>query len=174
MNELATDHRRALNALKQVIPILESADFRWVITGGFACYVYGVDRKITDIDIDIDTSKDDPEFQSLLKALAPNITQPLQHFVDQNYDNYNVEATFDNLIVDICPMAELKMFNRACDSYKLCYPSGFPEIEIVSFCGVNLPLLSKQWIINDKEQLVWQRESDRKDIEGLKCLLARG
>jgi len=38
------------------------------------------------------------------------------------------------------------------------------------FC-MALPLLFKQWIIKDKEQLVWQLESDIKDIEGLKRLL---
>ena len=165
-------HFKAIKALQQVIPLLEACKFRWVITGGFACYVYGVDRDITDIDIDIDTSKDDSKFKSLLQSLEPHTTQPLIHYVDQNLDNYNVEATFDGVIVDICPMAELKMFNKASESYEFCYPSGFPDIEIRSFEGLDLPLLAKQWIIKDKEQLVWQRESDLQDIEGLKKLQA--
>jgi hypothetical protein len=155
MKSMETKHFEAVNALKQTIPLLEKHNFMWVITGGFACYVYGVDRDITDIDIDIDTSKDDPSFHSLLKELEPYITQPLEHYVDQNYDNYNFEATSGTQVVDICPMAQLRIFNKAIGSYELCYSNGFPPFEIISFDGMDLPLLSKTEIIKDKEKLVW-------------------
>lgn len=162
--------REALAALQYMIPLLKP--FRWVITGGFACYVYGVKRPITDIDIDIDTTKNNPDFQSLLLSLEPYKSQPLEHFVDQNYDNYSFEATFGEQVVDICPMAELKVFDKKCESYQLFYGGGFPEIEVVSFCGIELPLLSKELIIKNKEMLVWQRDSDTTDVEALKHLMA--
>jgi len=81
MSKIEEKRLKALKALRQVIPLLETHDFKWVITGGFACYVYGVDREITDIDIDIDTTKDDHHFQLLVKALLPYITQPLQNYL---------------------------------------------------------------------------------------------
>lgn len=162
---------QAFKALQKVIPLLEAHNFRWVITGGFACYVYGVDREITDIDIDIDTSKDNADFQSFMKELEPYITQPLMNYIDQNYNNYNFEATLDNVVVDICPMSQLKVFNKEINAYELCYKNGFPPYELTPFCGISLPLLSKTEIIKDKEKLVWQRESDLRDIEGLKELL---
>lgn len=68
----------ALAALRFIIPILERYNFRWVITGGFTCYIYGVERPITDIDIDIDASKNTPQFKKFLKELEPHITQPLE------------------------------------------------------------------------------------------------
>ena len=86
----------AIEALNFIIPILNKFHFRWVITGGFACFVYGVKRPLTDIDIDIDTSKDSPEFDDFLMQIAPFVFQPLEHFVDINYDNYNVEITYKN------------------------------------------------------------------------------
>ncbi len=171
MNTLDNKRSLSLSALKHVIPLMQERDFRWVITGGFACYVYGVEREITDIDIDIDTTKEDPYFQSLQAELESYITQPLLHYVDQNYDNYNFEATFDEVVIDICSMAELKKFDKATASFMPCYPHGYPDVELVPFEGIELPLLSKRWIIKDKEQLIWQRESDIKDIEGLKRLL---
>jgi len=174
MSNIEEKRLKALKALEQVIPLLEARDFKWVITGGFACYVYGVDREITDIDIDIDTTKDDSHFQSFIKALSPYITQPLENYVDQNYNNYNFEATFDELVVDICPMAELKVFNKEIGAYEPCYKNGFPSLELVNFCGIDLPLLSKTEIIKDKQKLVWQRESDHRDIEGLKQLIKTG
>ena len=41
--------------------------------------------------------------------IAPFVSQPLEHFVDINYDNYNVEITYKKQVVDICPMAEMNI-----------------------------------------------------------------
>ncbi len=80
---------KAKTALSFIIPLLEKYKFKWVITGGFACYVYGVDRLLTDIDIDIEASKDSQEFQKFYEDVKTFITQPLENFIDENYNNYN-------------------------------------------------------------------------------------
>ena len=157
----------AIEALNFIIPILNKFHFRWVITGGFACFVYGVKRPLTDIDIDIDTSKDSPEFDNFLMQIAPFVSQPLEHFVDINYDNYNVEITYKKQVVDICPMAEMNIFDKSSGKYESFYLNGFPETELVKFNGLRLPLLSKKLIIKNKTMLMWQRKSDRLDILGL-------
>jgi hypothetical protein len=82
-------HLSAVAALQTIIPMFEARNFRWVIGSGFACYVYGIERELTDIDIDFETSKDDPAFATLMSELAPFITAPLEHYIDQNYDNIN-------------------------------------------------------------------------------------
>lgn len=168
MNEI---EQKALNALKVVIPFLEKYNFRWVITGGFACYVYGVKRPIMDIDIDIETSKDSSDFKSLIGDLRDYVTESPEHFVDQNYDNYNFEITINGVVVDVCPMTEMKIFDKATTTYINFYKAGFPEHEIREWNGFKLPLLSKELIIKNKEILVLQRESDVKDIQELKALL---
>jgi hypothetical protein len=162
---------RALNALSFVIPILRKYNFKYAITGGFASLVYGVNRLLTDIDIDINTSRNSPEFKNFLKDVGQIITQPLEHFVDQNYDNYNIEITYQGQVFDICPMAEMNVFNKLSSKYENFYKDGFPEIEFVNFHGLELPLLSKELIIKNKEMLVWQREADYRDIAGLRELL---
>jgi len=162
---------RALNALNFLIPILRKHNFKWVITGGFATLVYGVGRPLTDIDIDINTSKDAPEFRNFLKDVEQFIAQPLEHFVDQNYDNYNVGVSHDGQVLDICPTAEMNIFDKLSGEYENFYKDGFPEVEFVDFYGLELPLLSKELIIKNKEMLVWQRKSDRRDLAGLRKLL---
>ena len=141
-----------------------------MITGGFACYVYGVKRPITDIDIDVACSKDDAKFIELLRELNPDLTQPLEHLVDQSYDNYNFEITFGGQIIDICPMAEMNIFNKQLGIYENFYKDGFPHVEMTDFFGLPLPLLPKDLVIKNKEMLVWQRASDARDIEGLHWL----
>jgi hypothetical protein len=165
------EEQKALAALQQIIPLLEKYGFTWVITGGFACYAYGASRNLTDIDIDIDASKDTPAFKAFMKHLEPWITQPLEHFVDQNYDNYNFEITVDGAVMDICPMAEMNVFNQKTGGYEHFYRTGFPESETVDFHDLKLPLLSKRLIIKNKEMLPWQRESDLEDIRMLRHML---
>lgn len=158
----------AEKALRFIIPILKKYSFRWVITGGFAAYVYGVPRDITDIDIDIDTSEKLENFRKFYEELAPYRSQELEHFIDQNYDNYNFEITVDGQIIDICPMAEMNVIDKTSGVYKNFYANGFPDHQVVSWHGLDLPLLSKELIIKNKEMLVWQRDSDFRDINGLK------
>lgn len=171
MEQLSPETKHAVDALNFIIPILQKYQFQWVITGGFASLVYGVDRQLTDIDIDINTSRNMPAFKNFLKdkEVAPYITRELNHFVDQNYDNYNLEITYQGQVIDICPMAELKIFNQSSKKYEPFdfYKNGFPKVEFVNFHGLGLPLLAKELIIKNKEMLVWQRESDHRDIAGL-------
>lgn len=171
MNSKAAERKQASDALGFIIPILEKFNFRWVITSGFACYVYGVDRILTDIDIDIDISKDSAEFQQFLKEVEPCISQPLENFVDANYDNYNFELTYQGQIIDICSMAELKIFDQAQGVYLSFYKNGFPPVEMVEFEGFTLPLLSKRAVIANKEILTDKDEWQERDIRELRKLL---
>lgn len=162
---------KAKSAISYIIPLLEKYKFKWVITGGFACYVYGVDRLLTDIDIDIETSKDSPEFQNFYDEVKEFITQPLENFIDENYNNFNFELTYQNQIIDICPMDELLIFNKVTGSYDKFYKNGFPEIEYVDFEGFALPLLSKQSVIENKEMLSKKDKWQQRDIDELRKLL---
>lgn len=163
-----TDRQKAKEALEFIIPILERYEFKWVITGGFATLAYGVDRPLTDIDIDIEIGKDDPKFQAFVVELAPHTTQPLEHLVNDFYDNYNMEITIGGVVIDICPMDDLKIRNKETGEYEPFY-KGFPEIEIVEFEGMQLPLLAKHLVIKNKEMIL-RDEWDWRDIEGLKAL----
>lgn len=169
----SSNEQQALSALRFIIPILEKYQFRWLITGGFATYVYGVERPLNDIDIDIDTSVNAPEFLAFTQDLQPFVTWGPEHYVDQNYDNYSVEVTYEGQILDICPMAEMNIYSKELGRYENFYKDGFPTPEHVDFGGLKLPLLPKKLIIKNKETLVWQRESDSTDIAGLTQLLSR-
>jgi hypothetical protein len=167
---MTSDQQKAHDALSFIIPLIEERKMRWVITGGFAFYAYGVKRKLSDIDIDLDTSKDSSIFNEFMASLKLQMTQPLEHLVDQNYDNYNFEITINDQIIDICPMAEMNIFDKSLGTYQNFYKDGFPAIEVVDFFGLKLPLLAKELVIKNKEMLVWQRESDLADIRGLQAL----
>ncbi len=165
-----TEVESVLSALNFIIPVLERYGFRWVVTGGFATYVYGVDRPLTDIDIDVDLSVHDPEFQRFIEEMKPYMTQPLLHFVDQYYDDYSVELTIAGVVIDICPMREMNIKNNRTGEMVWIYKDGFPLTELVNFHGMRLSLLAKSLLIRDKTTLM-RDEFDQRDIDGLKKLL---
>ena len=98
-------------ALDFIVPLITNMDVPWIITGGFACYVYGVERSLSDIDIDFNCAHNDPKFVKFLQQLEDFITQPLIHLQDDDYDNYNFEATIDGVTFDCCPGDDLKLFD---------------------------------------------------------------
>lgn len=167
---MTSEEQSAYDALKKIIPEINALGCKWVITGGFACYVYGVKRELTDIDIDIDISKDDSKFIALLEKFNSSITQPLMHFVSKAYDNYNVEITISNQIVDICTMEDLKIYDKDRGEYRPFYDQGFPAVEMVDFHGFTLPLMSKDLIIKNKK-MIMRDEWDERDVEGLRMLM---
>ncbi len=168
-NFVSPSLEQVINALHLIVPLLEKTGHRWIITGGFACYVYGVDRALSDIDIDVDCAHDDLAFVTLLNDLQDYITQPLMHLHSDDYDNYNVEATYDGVILDMCPGDNLKLFDPATGGYERAYKTGFPIATKITFHGFNLPLLSKDRIITQKQQL--QRPVDAFDIAALQKIL---
>jgi hypothetical protein len=143
------EYKNIKSALDYIIPLLEKHKFQYVITGGFACYVYGVDRLLTDIDIDINTSVDSDEFRRLLEEVKPFITQELINYIDNNYNNFNLELTVSGIVIDICPMDELLSYDSKLNKFTKYYSDGFPEIEQVNYAGYTLPLLSKSSIIEN-------------------------
>lgn len=165
-----TERLKAKTAISFIIPLLEKYKFKWVITGGFACYAYGVDRLLTDIDIDIEISKDSLEFQKFYEDVKTFVTQPLENFIDENYNNFNFELTYQNQIIDICPMDELLIFNKATGTYDKFYKNSFPEIELIDFEGFTLPILSKHAVIENKEMLTKKDKWQQRDIDELRKL----
>jgi len=122
----AADKEKALVALKYITPLLGKYNFRWCISGGFACYVFGVKRPIPDIDIDIEADKDDVKFRSFLGDVKQFTTFPFQRWitVDKNYDNYVMEVTIDNQVLSICSTQNLKLLNKESGKYELFYKNG--------------------------------------------------
>ena len=163
-------NKQALAALKYLVPILAKYPFRWCISGGFACHVYGVSRPIEEIHIDLEVDKDDPRFADFLREVRPFTTLPFQIWVDQNYDHYVMEVTVDHCILSICPTKNLHMFDRGTGKTKLFYKNGIPQPERVVFEGLTLPLLPKQWVIKMKQALVKKRARDRSDIVAMERL----
>ncbi|MEK6898199.1 MAG: hypothetical protein AABX28_02465 [Nanoarchaeota archaeon] len=59
--------KKAIAALEYIMPILKKYKLQWCISGNFAYYLYGVERPIGNIDIDIEADRDDKNFKKLVE-----------------------------------------------------------------------------------------------------------
>ena len=157
-------------ALKYIIPFLKKYNFKGCISGGFACYLYGVNRPVDEIHIDIELDKDDKKFKSFIEDVKEFTTYSFQYYKDKNYDHYVMEITVNDFILSICTTKNLKMFNKHGKS-DLFYKKGIPKSDIVLFRGLQLPLLSKEKVIEMKDALAVKKEIDIKDISEMRKIL---
>lgn len=129
--------------IRYIMPLLEKYNLKWCIAGGFACYLYGVNRPIEAIDIDIEVERDDPGFQSLIEEVKPDTELPFQLWIDQNYDNWVMDVVINGQLLSICDTPDLKLFNKETGQYELFYPDGIPEPHMMEFEGLRLPIAPK-------------------------------
>lgn len=168
------NQKRAVPALKYIIPFLEKYNFRWCISGGFACYLYGVKRPISDIDIDIDieANKDNTDFKSFIQDVKEFTRFPFQHWitVDKNYDNWVMEVVVNGQVLSICTTENLKLLNKA-GEYELFYKNGIPDPIMVDFEDLKLPLAPKKSVLRMKQALAYKKAVDLIDISGMQKII---
>lgn len=165
--------QKAITALEYIIPLLKKYHFRWCISGSLACHLYGVKRPITAIDIDVETTKDDPNFKHLLNDVREHTQLPFQLWIDKNYDNWVTNVVINGQILSICTTQELKLFNKQKGEYELFYQGEIPEPVIVKFDSLRIPLAPKESVLRMKEALAVKKGVDEKDIKSMKRIIAQ-
>ncbi|MDP3987061.1 MAG: hypothetical protein Q8P81_02435 [Nanoarchaeota archaeon] len=160
-------------ALRYIMPLLKKYNFKWCISGSFACYLYGVKRPIGDIDIDVEADEKDKDFRSLVNDVKGYTTDfPFQLWIDENYDNWVMNVVVSGQLLSICSTKNLKLFNKEKGEYGLFYENGkIPTPRILSFRNIKIPISQPEYVIRMKEALAVKKQADKKDISEMKKLL---
>lgn len=159
-------------ALKYIMSLLKKYNFKWCISGSFACYLYGVKRPIGNIDIDVEADEKDKDFRSLVSDVKQYTTLPFQLWIDKNYDNWVMDVVVSGQLLSICSTKNLKLFNKEKGEYELFYKNGkIPTPRIFSFRDFKIPISPPEYIIRMKEALAVTKQADRNDISKMKKLI---
>lgn len=164
--------QKAITALEYITSLLERYNFRWCISGSLACNLYGVKRPITAIDIDVETTKDDPKFKQLLNDVHEHTRLPFQLWIDKNYDNWVTNVVINGQLLSICTTQELKLFNKETGIYDLFYKNGIPDPVFVEFGNLRIPLSPRKSVLRMKEALAHKKGVDLKDIKSIRRIIA--
>ena len=162
------------NQLKTSILALADADINFVIAGGVAAVLHGVERLTMDLDIALDLSiANVDKFVSVMKQLklTPRVPVPPEILADPEKVRWIVEekhaVVFTFWDIDD-PFRHIDVFLAKNLSFEI-----FAEdADIVEFEGRKVKVVSRRKLIDIKQQVFPPRPKDIQDIEELKRLMA--
>jgi len=150
-------------ALKWIIGILNKYSIPFQIGGGFAAYVYGVQRPIYDIDIALPTNK--------LAVLVPEVQQYITHELKEHKDSHwefvGMTLKYKGQEIDLVGAQGKKYLDEKTQTW-ITSENDFSTSETREVFGIRIPLMAKEKLIAYKKNL--GREVDLIDVHGLEGL----
>lgn len=147
------------SAFHWIIGILEQNNIAYKISGGLAARIYGSDRELADIDIEIA----DNDISKIVEDVRPYIIFGPARYKDSNWDLELITIKYEGQEIDIAG-AEAKIFNQKTKEWEPCI-DGLGRTEIKEVFGIKVPVESKDSLISYKTKL--GREVDLEDVRQL-------
>ncbi len=145
-------------ALKWIVEILVRNKITFQITGGFAAKLYGSNRELADIDIDV---KEDC-FDQLLPEVKQYVLSGPEEYKDEEFDVKLMTLEYKGQVIDIAGKA--KIFYKNLKEWIEIKPD-FLNNNYISIYDINIPVITKKALIEYKSKLL--REVDKEDISAL-------
>ena len=139
---------KLLKALHWIIEILNKYDVQYNISGGFSAYLYGSNRKINDIDIDI--SEDD--FEKIFNDVKDFIILGPEEYKDERWDLKLMTLNYFGQEIDISGAFKQKIFDDISQKW-ICSPAEFPKSRKINIDGIELNVIDPNKLINYKKLL---------------------
>lgn len=162
------------NQLLDLVKSLSQNDVKYVVCGGIACVLHGVERNTYDVDISLDMNH-----ANILKIieiakkfnLQPRIPEPIENLLDETKRNnwiQNKGAIVYTLVAQDSPL-QMDIF--------LKYPKTYDELarkaDNVIIDGIKIPVSSIDDLILAKNSVSPMRDKDKTDIMELKKINER-
>lgn len=146
-------------AFHWIIDILENNEIKYKISGGFAARIYGVNRELADIDIEVA----DNDIKNISKYVDNYIKFGPAHYKDNNWDLELMTLTYEEQEIDIAGTGA-KIFNKQSSRWE--QSSGdLNDIQMKKVFGKIIPVESLKTLISYKSKL--SRDVDIEDVKQL-------
>ncbi len=152
--------RNTKSALCWIAGILKELSIPFEIAGGLAAKMYGAQRELADIDINI--SKDD--FSRLLPRVREYLKFGPAWYKDQHWNLFMITLKYAGQDIDISALGQIQFFNRKTGKWEK-FPDDLSGVQIMNFLGLDLPFIDKAKLISYKDKL--RRGVDKKDVSGM-------
>lgn len=151
-----------IQALKKVVSVLNEHQIPYQITGGFAGNIYGSLWPPHDIDLEVG-ARDIPLLAGLF---ADHITQPLHHFINDEFDLWLITLNIDGIEIDINQAEECYLINKAGQKQLLC--TDLSAAEVHDFMGIKVSVQPLEQLIAYKKTI--GREADVADLSQIQLI----
>jgi len=135
-------------AFHWIVNILRKTNIPFQIAGGLAANLYGANRPLEDIDIDI------PEeyFLRVKDEVKNYIVYGPAQFKDETWDLMLMTLDYQGQLIDLGGAFNAKIFNRSSQIWQKCH-ANFSKSEIMKCFDLDVPFISKKELILYKTAL---------------------
>ena len=163
------------NHLKEILTSLSRGGVKFVVCGGVAVVLHGVERLTMDVDLSV--SMDYKNLALLLDiikelGMVPRVPIPAESILDPEKRKImtDVKNALVFTFIDINnPYRQIDIFLGR----DTLYAELIKDAVIINFSGEKIPVVSIQDLIKMKKQINPLREKDKSDIRELQLLIGR-
>lgn len=145
------------NALRWIVGILNKHNIKYQISGGFAAHIYGAQRAVNDIDIEIP----DTNFGKILDEVKPYLTFGPGQYTDKKWDLLLMTLNYNGQEIDICGGQNTRIFDSTRNKW-VNSNANFETAKKIKFMGLELSVIDPQELIDYKTLL--DGEHQKSDI----------
>ncbi|MEI8067898.1 MAG: hypothetical protein WCG91_03050 [Candidatus Shapirobacteria bacterium] len=137
-----------LKALHWIIDILNKNKIKYVISGGFSAYIYGSNRDLNDIDIDISEN----DFEKIYPEVKKYIISGPGKYKDEKWELERIDLKYFGQEIDIGGAFTQKIFDEV--SLKWVHlPTNLNKFKIMNVDGIELKVMDPVELIEYKKLL---------------------
>lgn len=153
------------NSLQWIVGILKNHNVPFQITGGFAAKIYGSNRHVNDIDIDIPENN----FNEITKDIEPYIVFGPGRYKDKRWDLQLITLDYFGQEIDIGGANETNIYDDAAQRWKHC-PSNLETAQIHRVLDLELPVMDPNDLAQYKKLLEGDHQAE--DIKAVEEFIA--
>lgn len=152
--------RNTENAFKWIVGILQKEQIPFQLSGGFAARLYGSDRPLYDIDIEIE----DRNFDKLFPFVKDYIIYGPQRYTNETFDVLLMTLEYEGQEIDISGCETDKLFNHETKQWESCGTKINDVVEKEVY-GLKVPVIKWQDLVTYKNKV--KRPTDLEDVEAI-------
>lgn len=153
---------KILKPLRWIVSILQRHHIPFQITGGLATRLYGGQREVFDIDLDIPEER----FEEILQEVAPYITFGPSLHADESWRVYLLTLNYEGQAIDLGGAYQTQIFDPSTEQW-VPSPANLENVRMVSLSGLSLPVVNAEDLLHYKEIL--SRPVDLQDIQVIRA-----
>jgi hypothetical protein len=145
-----------------ITDIIEKLGIRYKISGGLAARIYGSNRELDDIDIEVE----DEDINKIKEEVEAYVIFGPTNFIDENWDTKLMTLSYKDQKIDISGI-NAKIFNQQTKQWE-DLSSNLEDVKIMEVYDKKVPVCSMESLVAYKTKL--GREVDLEDIRQLNDL----
>lgn len=158
--------QKTIRALEWLIQILDESKIEYQITGGLAGKIFGSERELHDIDIDVS----EKDFPKILPKISEYIIYGPERYKDKKWDIELITLNYNEQEIDISGVDTALISNKERTKW-IKYPANFKKVLEFNIYGMNLKIIDLKDFLEYKKEL--DGEHQLEDIKAVVSFMSR-